>query len=199
MRKLDVCDMEGFCRLESSEKTIAILGDNWWPQTAKQDGDRISKRFIWRKRNERPKDGDVSIRSRNGAPSRKRCVVNAQMTKASNTCVPPPPPNAPLAITSPYFIQLVSVPMSPHQANTSWQRSIVSLELELVPPLAPPPRFLSSFAYFYSVPHFFNICCVSCLVPVYARSSPNRVSTPWDALLLWDSGRHERRDLLKMR
>ena len=27
MRKLDVCDMEEFCRLESSEKTIAILRD----------------------------------------------------------------------------------------------------------------------------------------------------------------------------
>ena len=41
-----------------SEKTIAILGDRWWPQTAKQDGDRISKEFLcnlWRKRNERPK------------------------------------------------------------------------------------------------------------------------------------------------
>ena len=30
-----VCDMEEFGRLESSEKTIAILGDRWWPQTAK--------------------------------------------------------------------------------------------------------------------------------------------------------------------
>ena len=38
MRKLDVCGMEAFGRLESSEKTIAILGDRWWPQTAKQDG-----------------------------------------------------------------------------------------------------------------------------------------------------------------
>ena len=38
IRKLDVCDMEEFGRLESSEKTIAILGDRWWPQTAKQDG-----------------------------------------------------------------------------------------------------------------------------------------------------------------
>ena len=46
MRKLDVCDMEEFGRLESREKTIAILGDRWWPQTAKQDGDRISKQFI---------------------------------------------------------------------------------------------------------------------------------------------------------
>ena len=35
-----------FGRLESSEKTIAILGDGWWPQTAKQDGGRISKHFL---------------------------------------------------------------------------------------------------------------------------------------------------------
>ena len=46
MRKLDVCDMGEFGRLESSEKTIAILGDRWWPQMAKQDGDRISKQFL---------------------------------------------------------------------------------------------------------------------------------------------------------
>ena len=38
MRKLDACGMEEFGRLESGEKTIAILGDKWWPQT-KQDGD----------------------------------------------------------------------------------------------------------------------------------------------------------------
>ena len=44
-RKLDGCDMEEFGRLESSKKTIAILGDGWWPQTTKQDGDRISKQF----------------------------------------------------------------------------------------------------------------------------------------------------------
>ena len=43
MRKLDTCDMDEFGRLWSSEKTIAILGDRWWPQTAKQDGERISK------------------------------------------------------------------------------------------------------------------------------------------------------------
>ena len=46
MRKLDVCDMEDFGRLERSEKTIAIPGDRWWPQLAKQDGDRISKKFL---------------------------------------------------------------------------------------------------------------------------------------------------------
>ena len=56
MRKLDVCDMEEFGRLESSEKTIAILGNRWWPQTAKQDGDRISSLSsnMWKKRIERP-------------------------------------------------------------------------------------------------------------------------------------------------
>ena len=42
MRKLGDYVMEEFGRLESSEKTIAILGDTWWRQTAKQDGDRIS-------------------------------------------------------------------------------------------------------------------------------------------------------------
>ena len=72
IRKSDVCDMEEFGILESSEKTIAILGDRWWLQTAKQDWDRISKQFlcsIWKKRNEHPNVGGVSIRSRNGAPS----------------------------------------------------------------------------------------------------------------------------------
>ena len=86
-RKLDACDMKAFGTVESSEKTITILGDRLWPQVAKQDGDRISKQFlcsIRKKRNKRPNVGGVSIRSRNGAPSRKGCVVNGQMTKASN-------------------------------------------------------------------------------------------------------------------
>ena len=76
--------------IDSSEKTIAILGDTsrWWPQKAKQEGDKISKMFIciiWKKRDERRNIGGVSIRNRNGAPPRKGCVVNGQMTnKASN-------------------------------------------------------------------------------------------------------------------
>ena len=45
MRKLDECDMKEFGRPESSEKKIAILGDRWWQQAAKQDGDRIGKQF----------------------------------------------------------------------------------------------------------------------------------------------------------
>ena len=92
MRKLDVCDIEEFGRLESSEKTIAILGDRWWPQTAKQDGDRISKQFLCyysmrMKRNERPNVAGVFIKSRNSAPSRKGCVVNGQIAIAAHHVV----------------------------------------------------------------------------------------------------------------
>ena len=75
--------MEGFGRLESSEKTIAILGHRWWPQTANQDGDRIGKLFLCgtlKKRCERPNVGGVSIGNRNGAPSRNGCVVNGPIT-----------------------------------------------------------------------------------------------------------------------
>ncbi|CAN0450917.1 unnamed protein product [Laminaria digitata] len=72
--------------LDSSEKTIAIL-DNGWSQMAKQVGDKISNFFLcsmWIKCYEHPNVGGVSPRSRKGAPSRKGCMVNGQMTKASN-------------------------------------------------------------------------------------------------------------------
>ena len=52
MRKIDECGMEKFGTLDSSEKTIAILGGRWWPQTAKQEGDKTSEKFIcniWKK------------------------------------------------------------------------------------------------------------------------------------------------------
>ena len=32
--------MEKFGKVDNSEKTIAILGDRGWPQTAKQEGDK---------------------------------------------------------------------------------------------------------------------------------------------------------------
>ena len=41
-REIDECGMEEFGTLDISEKTIAILGDRWWPQGAKQEGDKIS-------------------------------------------------------------------------------------------------------------------------------------------------------------
>lgn len=66
--------MELFDTLNSSEETIAMLGDRWWPQAGIQGGDKICKRF------EAPK----CWRSRNGASFRKRCVVSAQMTRANN-------------------------------------------------------------------------------------------------------------------
>ena len=45
MRKIHESDMD-FGTLDSSEKTIAILGDRWRPQTAKQQGGKISKKFL---------------------------------------------------------------------------------------------------------------------------------------------------------
>ena len=42
--------MEKFGSL-GSENTIAIPGDRWWAQTAKQEGDKTSKTFL---RNGRP-------------------------------------------------------------------------------------------------------------------------------------------------
>ena len=52
-REIYECDMEEFSTLESSEKTIAILGDRWCPQKAKQEEDKISKKFLchlWKKK-----------------------------------------------------------------------------------------------------------------------------------------------------
>ena len=69
MREVKEGRIESFDALDSREKTIAILGDRWWPQTAKQDGDKICKRFlcdVWKKRNERLNVERVSIRSTNG-------------------------------------------------------------------------------------------------------------------------------------
>ena len=73
IRGIYECDMEEFGTVDSSEKTIAILGDRWRRQRAKEEGDTISKKnlcTIWKQRKERPIVGGVSIRSRNGAPSR---------------------------------------------------------------------------------------------------------------------------------
>ena len=38
-RRIDECDMEKFGTLDSSEKTTAILGDRWRPQTANHERD----------------------------------------------------------------------------------------------------------------------------------------------------------------
>ena len=46
MRDLNKSGMKSFDALDSRKKTIAILGDRWWPQAAKQDGDKICRRFL---------------------------------------------------------------------------------------------------------------------------------------------------------
>ena len=55
MLDLDKRGMTSFDALDSREKTIAVLEDRWWPHTAKQDGDKICRRFlcsVWKKPNE---------------------------------------------------------------------------------------------------------------------------------------------------
>ena len=52
-KKMEECDIEEFGTLESSEKTIAILGDRRWSQAAKQEGDKNSEKIPcsrWEKR-----------------------------------------------------------------------------------------------------------------------------------------------------
>ena len=46
MRKIGECDMDKFGTLDS-EKTIAVVGDRWWPQTAKQQGDNIKAKSFY--------------------------------------------------------------------------------------------------------------------------------------------------------
>ena len=48
MRDVNEGGMKSFDALEGREKTIALLGDAWWPQTAKQDGDKTCRRFLCR-------------------------------------------------------------------------------------------------------------------------------------------------------
>ena len=52
----------GTLLIDSNEETIAVLGDRWWAQTAKEEGDKLNDFFlfnIWKKRNERPNVGGV--------------------------------------------------------------------------------------------------------------------------------------------
>ena len=46
MRDVNEGGMKSFDALGSREKTVAILGARWWPQTAEQDGDKICRRFL---------------------------------------------------------------------------------------------------------------------------------------------------------
>ena len=38
--------MEKFGSLDISEKAFAVLRDRWWPQTANEEGNTISRKFF---------------------------------------------------------------------------------------------------------------------------------------------------------
>ena len=42
MKKIGECGLERWGTINTSEKTIAIPGDGWWPLTAEQEGGKIS-------------------------------------------------------------------------------------------------------------------------------------------------------------
>ena len=42
----EMCIRDRIGTVDSSDKTIAILGDRWWPQTAKQQGGKVSERNL---------------------------------------------------------------------------------------------------------------------------------------------------------
>ena len=46
MREIDERGMEEFGTINSSDETIAVLGDRCCPQAAKQEGDKTSKTFL---------------------------------------------------------------------------------------------------------------------------------------------------------
>ena len=82
-----------FGTLDSREKTIAILGNRWWPLAARQEGEKASRTFlrnVEKKRIERPNAAGVSARSRNCAPFRKGCVINDHMTSGKQQMSTPP-------------------------------------------------------------------------------------------------------------
>ena len=89
MTEIYECDMEEFDTLDSSDKTIAILGDRWWPQAAKQEGYKIGSKFpccnVWKQRNERPLLLEMSpLRVGTVLRLGRGSVVNGRMTKTSN-------------------------------------------------------------------------------------------------------------------
>ena len=46
MRTIDETNMERISTLHNTKKTIAILRDRWWPQKAKEEGDKVNKTFM---------------------------------------------------------------------------------------------------------------------------------------------------------
>ena len=94
MRQLDECDMEEFSRLESSEKTIAIVGDRWRRQTAKKDGDRISKQVyvIYGKSLMSAQTVEISIRRGTVFRLEKDAWSTVKCPRQTTNEPPPPPP-----------------------------------------------------------------------------------------------------------
>ena len=84
MGKIGEYDMEKYGTLDSSDKTIGILGDRRWPQTEKQEGDKMSKTFLRGKNVMSAQTLEVSLLGVETVLRLERDVVNGQMTTSSN-------------------------------------------------------------------------------------------------------------------
>ena len=78
----------GYTTIDNSEKAIAIYRRYMVARKGETKRDEASKSFFflppcktWKKRNECPNSGGISIKSSDGAPYRKGCMANGQMTK----------------------------------------------------------------------------------------------------------------------
>ena len=80
----------------------------------------------------------VSIRSRSSAPSREGCMVNGQMTKASNKMSTPPPRPSLAHATSAWLVEIRLDP-SQHRRDASVTDPTTTVMHETNTPLPPPP------------------------------------------------------------
>ena len=117
--------------------TIAIQGNRWRPQAAKQEGNEVSITFpwsTWKERLERPNVRGFSIdsTSRNGAPFRKGGVaIDGETTEqATNEYLPPlPPQNSPLLPTHTHYFSYSRAHLPHRRARGSIRSTHVGYSL----------------------------------------------------------------------
>ena len=179
--------------------TIAIQGNRWRPQAAKQEGNEVSITFpwsTWKERLERPNVRGFSIdsTSRNGAPFRKGGVaIDGETTEqATNEYLPPlPPQNSPLPPTHTHYFSYSRAHLPHRRAASLGAPSVLLMSTtrycfpthRRVPSL---PSFAIAPALIWCMPHGWLRACGHsdsgvpiCYIHVTVRAP---VSVPCDRL-----------------
>ena len=103
--------MEKFRTLANSEKTIATLGVRWWPQKAKQEGDKMNNKNVLRHgKNEMSAEMLVSMLGAGTVLRLERDVWSMAkgLRQARNKCVPPLLLVSRLLLAFPYIVLMPS-------------------------------------------------------------------------------------------